>query len=198
MVKKSEVFSFLTGPHTPTHPQGIFSWGLGWLPLVHSFIHSLTKVHWKPYCVHGPTHLGSGWPSGTRLSAPTNPIFLLAPFLGAIGGLGAQAEPPRDPSLPGGSLRTSSPLPRAPKSQAWEHHGKGPEAGTRPWAAGPASATVAVAKSCSPVWGSQRTPAQPFSRAGSLIFKELSRTFQELPDTIFCDACAVRTSVFYT
>lgn len=52
--------------------------------------------------------------------------------------------------------------------------------------------------SCSWALGSQRTPAQPISRAGSLIFKELPRTFQELRDMIFCDACAVWTSVFYT
>ena len=117
---------------TPTHPPRDFLLGVGRLPLVHSFIHTFTKFHWKTDYVHSPTHLSSGWPSGTRLSAPTNPTFLLAPFLGTIRGLGAQAEPPPDPSLPGGSLRTSSPRPRAPKSQAWEHREKAEEAGTPP------------------------------------------------------------------
>lgn len=91
-LRNQKCFPSSLPPHSHPPPRD-FLLGVG-LAALGSFIHSFTKFHWKTYCVHSPTHLSSGWPSGTRLATPTNPIFLLVPFLGAIRVLGAQAEPP--------------------------------------------------------------------------------------------------------
>lgn len=172
---------------TPTPPQGICVAALG-APgsPTHSFSRSGISSGRPTVCT---VHPGSGW-------AP----FWLPGVGGGESSLSQQSQPstPDGPSGQVQSLRASLGRPEHLRP-GLRHPAEGAEEGRPlPGPAGPASAAVTAAQSRCPAQGSQRTPAQPISKAESLIFKELSRTFQELPDTIFCDACAVRTSVFCT
>lgn len=185
-------------PTLPPTPKG-FSPG-GWVGcpwLIHSFTRPLKSIGSPTVCTAQPIWALAGPVEPDCPPPPTPSSFWLLSW-GPSGDLVPKQSHPLThhcrevPCVPPPHYREH------PRARRGSTAGRGWRQGPGPWAAGPASAAVAVAKSCSLVWGSQRTPAQPFSRAGSLIFKELSRTFQELPDTIFCDACAVRTSVFYT